>query len=146
MVKMTFSKPKQKIEVDMTNYNLKVYVRDEPHYSGMSTRALAKVMINGSAYVPPRPFFQQFLAIHTTQIQQIIVSSLALGFKGKKRQEQLEIAGEQILDLFQVWLYSGGVTPENKPRTIELKGSSTPLVDTGMLMYAVTTSVKKKVK
>lgn len=55
--------------------------------------------------------------------------------------EALGIIGEKAVADVRATI-RGGVSPANTPATIDRKGSSTPLIDTGQLINAITYEVK----
>jgi len=134
--------------------DIKLYVRDESHHSGMGTRELASKLSEGFAYqyrgrvidVPARPFIKQFMAENKEEIERFVIASQA--WLDKDPGKWNEVA-ESILELFRFWLLNGGVTPANKASTVAKKGSSAPLadhaarsIDADTLLYAIVTEAQ----
>jgi hypothetical protein len=62
--------------------------------------------------------------------------------EGKRTSDQvLEILGQRAVGQIQERIASG-IAPANAPSTVAKKGSSTPLIDTGVLRSSITYQVK----
>lgn len=144
-------------DVRFYNTNIKIFVREEPHYAkdpvtgeNTTTRALAKKLSVGFVTdkgfdVPARPFMKQFRAENKDRIIQILKMAKAKGFKGVKAEEQYKWAADQIRDLLMTFIYTGQVKPENTAYTLAHKTGTAPLVDTQQLLYALDTEVTRVV-
>lgn len=152
---ITTNKKMAVADIRFYNTNIKVYVREEPHYAkdpttgeNITTRALAKKLSVGFVTdkgfdVPARPFMKQFRAENKDRIIQILKMAKAKGFKGYTAEQQYKWAAEQIRDLLMTFIYTGQVTPENAKFTLEHKTGTAPLVDTMQLLYALDTEVTR---
>lgn len=154
-VSITTNKKMAIANVQFYNTNIKIFVREEPHYAkdpttgeNTTSRVLAKKLSVGFTTpegldVPARPFMKQFRAEKKEQILQILKKAKSLGFKGMSAKQQYEWAASQIKDLLIEFIYTGQVTPENAPYTLSQKASTSPLFDTGQLLYALDTEVTR---
>lgn len=152
---ITTNKRMAVVNVQFYNTNIKIFVREEPHYAkdpttgeNTTSRSLAKKLSVGFTTplgldVPARPFMKQFRMAKKEQIIQILKKAKSLGFKGMSAKQQYMWAAEQIRDLLIEFIYTGQVTPENAPYTLEHKASTSPLFDTGQLLYALDTEVTR---
>lgn len=154
-VSITTNKKMAIANVQFYNTNIKIFVREEPHYAkdpttgeNTTSRALAKKLSVGFSTpdgldVPARPFMKQFRAEKKEQIIQVLKRAKALGFKGMTSKQQYEWAANQIKDMLIEFIYMGQVKPENTPYTLSHKASTAPLHDTGQLLYALDTEVTR---
>ncbi len=93
-----------------------------------------------AANVPQRSFVRATVdaresEIQSAQARQIIAGKITAG-------TALERLGAKIQGMMQQRI-AQGIEPENAPSTIERKGSSKPLVDTGQLRSAISYQVTK---
>jgi hypothetical protein len=131
--------------------HIRIYVREEPHYSGMTTIELAQKLSDGYVFevtgdagekhvidVPARPFFKQFIDENKGVIIGVIKESKVWLLTGSAADSRLDRLSKDLLDFFQSWISGGSVEPENSAYTIKRKGSSNPMIDTGQLLSAIT--------
>ena len=152
---ITTNKKMAVANVQFYNTNIRIFVREEPHYAkdpvtgeNTTTRELAKKLsvgfVNDRGFaVPARPFMKQFRVECKEYIIQILKNAKSKGFKGWSAQQQYTWAAEQIRDLLMTFLYTGQVKPENTAFTLEHKTGTAPLVDTTQLLYALDTEVTR---
>lgn len=88
--------------------------------------------------VPERSFIRRALIVHEREIaamqarlaRQVVAGNLTMA----RAHEQL---GAYVAGLVKALIAEGDIKPENAPSTIERKGSSRPLVDTGQLVGSI---------
>lgn len=97
----------------------------------------------GTATEPERSFLRAFFDQENERCREALAKLLAKVADGKLTQEQ-------ALDQFGLWAVgqiqkriAEGIAPENAPSTIEAKGSSTPLINEGIMRSAVSFRVEK---
>lgn len=88
--------------------------------------------------VPERSFIRAFYDTHESQARDLLKARMADVFAGR-------LERKQALHQFGIWLVSmcqkrirDGIDPPNSEYTKRLKGSSTPLIDTGQLWTSIT--------
>lgn len=93
------------------------------------------------ANIPERSFIRATIDIHKDEIH-TLQKRLAVAFLARKMTEEraLKMIGVFVRGLIQKRI-AEGVPPELKPKTIQRKGSSVPLIDTGQLRQSVTYEV-----
>jgi len=107
---------------------------------GTKMAVIAAVQEYGSAdgRIPERSFLRvplnaeqkQFAATFRETVPDVVQGSLT-------SEQMLDRVGSQAVGVVQEAI-SAGINPANAPATVERKGSSTPLVDTGALRQAIT--------
>jgi hypothetical protein len=96
-------------------------------------------------HIPPRPFIRTYFDGQQPRITGIVLSTMKGVVKGQYTKTQalhrigLKLSGE-IQQGIKVGFF--GAYPENAQNTIDRKGSSTPLVDTGQLRSSISYKVK----
>ena len=122
-----------------------------PREGGISNAGLLYLHEKGvpSHNIPPRPVLKP--AIRDEETQQRIKKLMrdaakeALVFGNKEKCDQnYHKAGMVGRDACKRWISEGGHLAPNAPYTIEKKGSSLPLVDTGSMLNSITYAVRKK--
>lgn len=98
----------------------------------------------GTSRIPPRSFIRAWFDENKEPIETMWKSAMRAVAKGK-------ISKKDALDQFGLWCVgqiqarmAAGVPPPNAPSTIARKGSSTPLIDTGVLRSSITHKVVLK--
>jgi hypothetical protein len=147
---ITVSQAKLK-KLQPNSMHIRIYVREEPHYSGMTTTELAQKLTAGYVFevtgddgrkhvidVPARPFFKQFIEENKEVIIGVIKESKVWLLTGSAADSRLDKLSKDLLDFFQSWILEGSVKPDNSSYTIKKKGSSNPMIDTGQLLSAIT--------
>jgi len=112
------------------------------HPLGLSVAAIASFHEFGMGNNPERSFLRSWFDEKKGELQKQMTKSEVAVYKGRITQEQaLERLGLRFAAEVQAKIV-GGIPPANEPATIERKGSSTPLIDTGHLKA----SIKHKVE
>jgi hypothetical protein len=92
--------------------------------------------------VPERSFIRAYVDENQPQLIQRLRAIARAVAKGKPLEPGLEQFGALVVGEIQRRI-SAGIAPENHPDTIERKGSSTPLIDTGQLRSSITYLVER---
>lgn len=91
----------------------------------------------GTEDVPARSFIRSWFDENEAKLRQELQTLMVTVISGKRTKEQiLEILGQRCVASIQERI-SAGIAPENSPRTVARKGSSTPLIDTGQLRSSI---------
>lgn len=111
---------------------------------------LAYLHTNGcpAQHIPARPFLEPALAQegvkHNIGVMLKDAANEVLVHGNEEGCKQLwEKAGMMGRDAVKSYM-AGGVPPPNAPSTVAMKGSSTPLIDTGALLSSITYAVRRK--
>lgn len=100
------------------------------------------VEIDGVEHVPERSFLRATIDIKHKDITKRAATELQKAFLGKQSVgDAYERIGIAVVGMVQKRI-SDGIAPGNAEVTMQRKGSSTPLIDTGQLRSAVTYEVK----
>lgn len=95
-----------------------------------------------SVTIPSRPFIARTVIQHSSDWRQNAKSAISVAISGGNVEGiKQEIANKMSNDIKQT-MQSGGFAA-NAPLTVERKGSSQPLIDTGALMGAVRGEVER---
>jgi hypothetical protein len=93
--------------------------------------------------VPARPWLSEAMARKRDNIRKVVTKASRSVAAGKiDATKALDLVGLYMVGQVQETI-SEGVSPANSPLTIELKGSSKPLIDTGLLRQSHTHKVVK---
>ena len=96
---------------------------------------------NGKVLTPERSFIRAWFDEAEPSLRQDLVKLCASVIAGKRtRADILELLGSRMVGEIQQRI-ADGIEPENAKSTIKQKGSSTPLVDMGVLRSSVTYKV-----
>ena len=119
--------------------------------NGMSNAGLLYMHEQGvpSHNIPPRPVLRPAINDPTTkmQIETLMKDAARAALVEGKHDvcaQNFERAGMIGRDACKRWISDGGHLAPNAPATIEKKGSSKPLVDTGSMLGSITYAVRKK--
>ena len=95
--------------------------------------------------VPKRSFIRDTVDAHQSDIQDLqrIAGKKLLDRRRKRLEKIPEAFGLVVVGMIQERI-AAGIPPENSEETIERKGSSTPLIDTGQLRSSITHKVEVK--
>lgn len=94
--------------------------------------------------IPERSFCRAYVDENREQIRAWLRALVARVFAGAITVRQaFEQLGARVAAGMQARI-SAGIDPPNAPSTVERKGSSTPLVDTGQLRASITYLVREK--
>lgn len=97
----------------------------------------------GTKLIPARPFMRTSFDENISKINRLINLQYQQVQDGKKNADQaLTAIGVVMVGLVQQKIRSI-VSPPNSPRTIEIKGSSKPLIDFGQMIQSVREKVFK---
>lgn len=110
--------------------------------SDLSVAELAAVHEYGTSTIPERSFLRAGLLEGEARLRRVEVAlgrAVVLGLMPEQR--ALALLGEEAVGLIKSRI-SDGIPPPNAPATIARKGSSTPLIDTGQLLGAITYAVE----
>ena len=92
----------------------------------------------GTATIPERSFIRAWFDEAEPQLREEFTKLMHGVAAGKRtRAEVLELMGQRMVGQVQERI-SAGIPPENAPSTAARKGSTTPLIDTGVLRSSVT--------
>lgn len=92
----------------------------------------------GAGRIPQRSFIRGTVEAKGAEIADLQVSLAGRVLKGKLDPDQaLEQLGAKVVGMVQTRI-AAGIAPALHPDTIEKKGSSTPLIDTGQLRSSIT--------
>lgn len=93
-------------------------------------------------HVPQRSFIRATVDEHREEITELETALAMRVLEGKISQEEaLSLLGAKVVGLVQARI-ARGIDPPNSPETVERKGSSKPLVDTGQLRSSITWKVE----
>ena len=111
----------------------------------MTNAALAALHNYGSSeqHIPPRPFMTEAMesAENKQKIRILMLGGLRRVIVGRETvRGMLGKAGEFMVGAIKDSIRNGDWIP-NKPRTIAVKGSSKPLIDTAQMMNSVSSKV-----
>lgn len=96
----------------------------------------------GTASIPERSFIRAWFDENEASIRKDLTILMRTVIEGKRASDQvLEILGQRAVGQIQERIASG-IAPANAPSTVAKKGSSTPLIDTGVLRSSITYQVK----
>lgn len=97
----------------------------------------------GTVRSPSRPFLRKSVDENEAKINSFLQSTKAKLLNGASAEQILKEIGIFQKDLIQEKITEGSYVP-NAPSTIERKGSSKPLIDTGRMRQSVNYVIQKK--
>lgn len=97
----------------------------------------------GTSIAPSRPFMRNSVDNHIDEITQFAQSQVNTIADGNTAEQILKKIGLFQKDMVQQEITNGSFEP-NAPSTIKKKGSSKPLIDTGLLRQSVNYQIKSK--
>ncbi|WP_416861556.1 HK97-gp10 family putative phage morphogenesis protein [Helicobacter ganmani] len=128
---------KVKINTKNKSGRLEVGILGGKYPNGLNIAQNAKYQEFGTFNIPPRPFFRNAIKANKRKW----VESYRKGLKARDL-NAVERVG--VLAASDVKASITNLkTPPNAPSTIQIKGSSNPLIDTGFLRSAIDYEVKK---
>ena len=93
--------------------------------------------------IPARPFMKFAMEIWEREFPKILKAYLPKVLGGTMSVDQLlKVIGERSKEAVQKAIREGEYAPLS-PRTIAAKGSSTPLIDTGLMVNSVTFEIRR---
>jgi len=112
-------------------------IRDEPHYSGLTTAQLARRLERGDEArgLEPRPFFEQAEEDMRVIAPRLLKRATQAIVKGKDPARALETLADAAHEAMSRAIDNFD-DPPNKPSTIKRKGRNDPLVSRGDLLAA----------
>lgn len=90
---------------------------------------------NGNRHIPPRPFMRNVTDNQNAMSRIFNVAKIELE-KGTENEQVAKICGEQLVQMVKLSITGGSYIP-NSAYTIAKKGSSRPLIDTGLMLSSV---------
>ena len=111
--------------------------------SGADVAEIAAYNELGSSDTPPRPFMKQSFERHESELQKACDAANKTLANGGTAESALDKIGVFCKGLVQQEIVDGGFEP-NAESTIARKGSSRPLIDTGLMRQSVNYVVKKR--
>lgn len=109
----------------------------------METAELAKILTYGSANIPPRPFLEEGILSQKDEIKKEIDTQLENVKAGKMANwDKVGTKAVGAITEFVRGDYYKSTVP-NSPKTIQYKGSDTPLIDGGNLIQSLTYIVQE---
>lgn len=115
----------------------------ETYPDGTLVADVAMMMEHGTSTVPPRPFIQQAIKRNQKKIRADLLKMGVAICKGESVDGEIEKMQKDLEGIFAEEIDKGNFA-SNAESTVKRKGSSQPLVDTGLLKKSVKTSVTKK--
>lgn len=97
----------------------------------------------GTETIPARPFMHNAVQKGQDKVAQMMASEMQQIMQGKSVDQALLTVGALMKALIQEEITFGDFAP-NAPSTIKAKGSSHPLIDTGLMRQSVHEVVKEK--
>jgi len=111
----------------------------------LSLAEIGAILEFGTARIPPRPFLANGLKIGQDRLRALSKALLAQIVQGKQTIEGgLGILGAVAAGIIQKNIAQEGAFAKNAQSTIDMKGSSKPLIDTGQLRQSISWSVQGK--
>jgi hypothetical protein len=113
---------------------------------GLSNTALAVIHEFGlpQRHIPSRPFLRSTFDAKRKEWGALLQRMAPLVLAGKLSEVQaLELLGQRASADVKLRITTGGNFASNAPSTIEKKGSSRPLMDTGRLVQSISYSVQE---
>lgn len=116
-----------------TDKKLKVGIFESAKYDGTPVAQVAFWQEFGTAKIPMRPFLRNAIAKNTRKWGDSVKTALIGTNDSEKALKMLGeiMRGDIVLSLTNL------NTPPNAPSTIKQKGSSNPLIDTGLLRSSI---------
>jgi hypothetical protein len=96
-----------------------------------------------SLHIPERSFIRNSFELYRSDIEKAFKMGIQQVVKGAEPDQIMGQIGEAIVGKI-VDRIDAGIAPANAPSTIEQKGSSKPLIDTGRLKQSITWKVVNK--
>lgn len=119
------------------------FLQDAPAYpDGTSVIDVAAFNEYGNSRTPPRPFMLQAWEARESELENACTGALTLVSNGSYTAEQAaNLVGAVWVGVIQQEIRDGDFAP-NAPMTIQRKGSSHPLIDTGHMWQSIHYEVK----
>jgi hypothetical protein len=141
LVKRVFEFERPRIEVGILEED-----GAAPHGGGGDPVTIIEVAVwneFGTENIPARSFIREWFDTHESELRVALKALMISVVRGQRTKEQiLELLGQMAVGQIQERI-SEGIPPENAPATVARKGSSTPLVNTGVLRSSVSYRVEE---
>ncbi|WP_435952737.1 hypothetical protein [Dryocola sp. BD626] len=97
----------------------------------------------GTRTIPSRPFMRTYFDASKARLEKFATNGISQVLVGKATFPQfINAAGVYMVDGVKKSINTGAWLP-NSPITVSLKGSSKPLIDTGVMLNSVTFAIHK---
>ena len=126
-------RPNQKRRGNYVGYNGE---NDPQNNPPIETAELAKMLTFGSANIPARPFIEEGLLSEKKELLNEIEKQINNAKQGKANWVKLGTNAVAAIQKFVRGDYYKNTVP-NSPKTVEYKGSDTPLIDGGDLINSL---------
>lgn len=138
-VKATIKKELEKL---MTDKFVTIGIHEDAgqHEGGINNAQLGAVQHFGTENIPPRPWLDVGVASGNQEYLQIITDGLEQGLQPEQILNQLGVVATAQVQIYMTQLKS----PPNAPSTVAHKGSSNPLIDSGVLRSSVTYKIENE--
>ena len=103
---------------------------------GTSVAAVAAFNEYGTSTIPPRPFMKQSFEKNRSELETMCTEALRTVNEGGSADAGLEKIGLFMKESIRKEIDTGSFTP-NAESTVKAKGSSKPLIDTGLMRDSV---------
>lgn len=111
--------------------------------SAVTVLDVANWMEFGTATVPARSFIRAWADENAARCKVEIAAAMRAVAKGKLSQDQaLELLGLKFVGMIQERI-SKGIPPPLDQKTVDRKGSSVPLIDTGQMRASITSEIRR---
>ena len=109
----------------------------------LTVAELATIHEFGTDTIPERSFLRAWFDENRERCHEAVKRMAQSVMRGERsREDAIEILGQTFVAQIQKRI-AKGIPPPNSPATIAAKGSSTPLIDTGILRTSITYAVDK---
>lgn len=129
----------------MGHYTVKVGIMSGESVEGVAVVDYALWNEFGTSRIPARPFISTTYDLHHEEVEKFIeflANKLIVG--GTTPDAVANTLGQQYVKKIQETIrHAGSWAVPNAPSTVEQKGSSSPLIDTGRMLNAVSYEVIK---
>ncbi len=118
----------------------------KPHGDGETIADIAQLHEFGADGIPQRSFLRAWFDENKAKTREASKRMAQSVLKGKRTREQaIDILAQAFVAQIQRRI-AQGISPPNSPDTIASKGSSTPLIDKGLLRTAITYAIDGEIK
>jgi len=137
LVDRVFAIRKPKISVGITESTGAAYD------GNLSVLDIAIINEFGLGNVPERSFLRAWFDENEGRCRQMVVAMMQSVIAGKRTKEQaIQLLALKFVSEIQARI-SAGIAPANAPSTIAAKGSSTPLIDKGILRSSISFRIEE---
>jgi hypothetical protein len=112
-------------------------------FKTISLAELGAILEFGTARIPPRPFLSNGLKLGKDKLREVSKAMLTQIVQGKRSiVDGLNVLGAVAAGIVQKNIAQAGAFAPNAQSTIDMKGSSKPLIDTGQLRQSISWAVQ----